>query len=101
MTKSSFDSRLEDWQDPDEPIAAAFWERRRQGRAHTAARVRPPQEPEYEAHYENPLCPDFSSHEENVGDLMFPGRTGGLNPEENDRFRAAVEADYRACEGHW
>jgi hypothetical protein len=36
MTKSSFDSRLEDWQDPDEPIAAAFWERRRQGRAHIA-----------------------------------------------------------------
>lgn len=49
----------------------------------------------------NPLCPDYSSHEQNAADLLVPDWRGrSLSAEESEQVDAAAEAEYRACEGH-
>lgn len=92
MTKSRFDSRLEAWQDPDEPIADDFWERRSQAQAHAAAVESPG--------YVNPDCPDPESHWVNAADRLFPGVVPLQNQEQDEAVNTAAMAEYRACEGH-
>lgn len=49
----------------------------------------------------NPLCPDYSAHDENVADLLFPDWTSRwLTQEEQERVDAEAQIEYMNCEGH-
>jgi hypothetical protein len=48
---------------------------------------------------ENPQCPDYSSHYDNVAELLFPG-TSVLSTAQDDIVGPAAEVEYRCCEGH-
>jgi hypothetical protein len=87
MTRSRFDPRLQDYQDPDEATLHEFWEGRRQA-GHTTV-----------AHRDNPACPDYEAHAQNAADRLFPGQRV-LSPEQDEEVQAAADAEYRACEGH-
>ena len=49
---------------------------------------------------DNPQCPDFTSHEQNVAEAMGyqPGST--IAGDDFDEWRERAEAEYQACEGH-
>ena len=49
---------------------------------------------------ENPLCPDHSSHSENVAERLFGSIRGGRNEDEDITLDCFTEAEYRDCEGH-
>lgn len=50
---------------------------------------------------ENPQCPDYSSHEQNAIEALFPSAVPPfLTVAESDAVDAAAEAEYRECEGH-
>lgn len=55
--------------------------------------------PKTEDYYENPECPDPSSHYENVAERLFPGIVE-LSGEQDRWVLQAAEVEYRACEGH-
>ncbi len=50
----------------------------------------------------NHRCPDYSSHEQNARDRLFPGTTDEtlFNITECDEITREAEAEYQACEGH-
>lgn len=48
----------------------------------------------------NPRCPDFSSHQENAADRLFPGHSGKLTNEQSKQVDAAAHDEYMHCDGH-
>lgn len=51
----------------------------------------------------NPLCPDYSSHAENVAEVVLSPDFAGTSDQWetfDDIVDRLAEAEYRACEGH-
>lgn len=49
----------------------------------------------------NTECPDFSSHQQNAVERLFPNADpNALTVEQGEAVDAEAEAEYRCCEGH-
>jgi hypothetical protein len=47
----------------------------------------------------NDRCPDYSSHQQNAADRLYP-TLSVLSQEQDAEVQAEAEAEYLACEGH-
>jgi hypothetical protein len=46
------------------------------------------------------MCPDSTSHEENIAETMGYRLGETIRPEDVDEWESRVEAEYMECEGH-
>jgi hypothetical protein len=48
---------------------------------------------------DNPRCPDYWAHQENVSERLFSGQDV-LDQDQDEQVSREAEREYMACEGH-